>query len=169
MNETKELKMSLVINGVESFIGCVVDQYEENFFDDSYFYAVVWTGKGFETKMIGATAWGGQCESLVDAPKELKQKYYRHNQAKALLAHRAELIKIARANGLDNYTVLNPLAKIYSTESTAIKVCAQLLGTKKFRSSFRASLRQQLDSWLRGEGKYETPLSDRQIASLTLR
>ena len=161
--------MSLVINGVETFVGCVVDEYEENYYDESYFYGVVWTGKGFKTVMVDTTAHGGCGVAEVDAPEELLTKYRRHLLAKALFNRRDNLIEIARANGLDNYTVLNPLAKIYGTESKAIKVCAQLLGTKKFRSSFRASLRQQLDSWLRGEGKYETPLSDRQIASLTLR
>ena len=37
-----------------------------------------------------------------------------------------------------------------------------LLKVKRFRSSFRASLRKQLDSWLAGESKYDSPFSWKQ-------
>ena len=158
--------MSLVINGVETFVGCVVDEYEENYYDESYFYGVVWTGKGFKTVMVDTTAHGGCGVAEVDAPEELLTKYRRHLLAKALFNRRDNLIEIARQNGLPSYTVLNSIAKVYGSESKALKACAQLLGTKKFRSSFRASLRQQLDAWLRGEVEYATPFSPRQIASL---
>jgi hypothetical protein len=39
--------------------------------------------------------------------------------------------------------------------------CVKLLKTKKFRSVFRKSLRNQLENWLNGNG-YETPFSWKQ-------
>ena len=161
--------MAVVIDGVKSFEGCVVNEYEENYINDSYWYAVVWNGSEFEEILYRTTATAGAGCATVDASEELMKKYSRHLRAKMLRQRRDDLIKIARQYRLPVYTILNPLLSVYGSNSKAMKACAQLLGTKKFRSSFRASLRQQLDSWLRGEGKYETPLSDRQIASLTLR
>ena len=161
--------MAVVIDGVKSFEGCVVNEYEENYINDSYWYAVVWNGSEFEEILYRTTAAVGAGCATVDASEELMEKYSRHLRAKMLRQRRDDLIKIARQYRLPVYTILNPLLSVYGSDSKAMKACAQLLGTKKFRSSFRASLRQQLDAWLRGEGKYETPLSDRQIASLTLR
>ena len=49
-------------------------------------------------------------------------------------------------------------------------VCAKLLATKNFRSSFRKSCRDQLVAWLETpveERRYESPLSSRQMESLT--
>lgn len=38
-----------------------------------------------------------------------------------------------------------------------------LLKVKNFRSPFMQSLRSQVDAWLAGDGKYENPLSPRQL------
>lgn len=40
--------------------------------------------------------------------------------------------------------------------------CIKLLKVKNFRSEFRASLRQQLELWIAGDRRYDTPFSHRQ-------
>ena len=44
--------------------------------------------------------------------------------------------------------------------------CAKLLGTRTFRSAFRASLRGQLEKWIAGNGEYATPFSYKQWSAL---
>ena len=158
--------MAVVIDGVKSFEGCVVNEYEENYINDSYWYAVVWNGSEFEEILYRTTAAAGAGCATVDASEELMKKYSRHLRAKMLRQRRDDLIKIARQYRLPVYTILNPLLSVYGSNSKAMKACAQLLGTKTFRSAFRANLRKQLDSWLEGKGHYEEPFSPRQIQSL---
>ena len=158
--------MAVVIDGVKSFEGCVVNEYEENYINDSYWYAVVWNGSEFEEILYRTTAAAGAGCATVDASEELMKKYSRHLRAKMLRQRREDLIKIARQYRLPVYTILNPLLSVYGSDSKAMKACAQLLGTKTFRSPYRASLRRQLDAWLLGEVEYATPFSPRQIASL---
>lgn len=54
--------------------------------------------------------------------------------------------------------------KLAYTKMTATRrfAMAKLLKTKKFRSSFRASLRRQLEKWLDGESDHENPFSPKQ-------
>ena len=52
-------------------------------------------------------------------------------------------------------------------ETSAQKLaCIQLLKTKKFRSTFRESLRDQLVAWLEGDSEYPSPFSPRQWEAL---
>ena len=88
--------MAVVIDGVKSFEGCVVNEYEENYINDSYWYAVVWNGSEFEEILYRTTAAAGAGCATVDASEELMKKYSRHLRAKMLRQRRDDLIKIAK-------------------------------------------------------------------------
>ncbi len=59
-----------------------------------------------------------------------------------------------------------PLAwqlKIRELSDTARIACLELLKVKNFRSDFRKSLRNQLESWCKGESAHSTPFSPKQM------
>lgn len=59
------------------------------------------------------------------------------------------------------------LHKIRKAEGSAAAIAAvKLLKVKKFRSSFRASLRDQLEAWLAGDSDFASPFSPRQWSAL---
>ena len=72
--------MAVVIDGVKSFEGCVVNEYEENYINDSYWYAVVWNGSEFEEILYRTTAAAGAGCATVDASEELMKKYLKISQ-----------------------------------------------------------------------------------------
>lgn len=72
-------------------------------------------------------------------------------------------IKEAEAAGLNPDTIRpEVLQKLMSLADWQRWGCYKLLKTKNFRSEFRAKMREQLDSWLRGESNYESPFSPKQ-------
>lgn len=56
--------------------------------------------------------------------------------------------------------------KLSSLEVPLRFACMKLLNTKKFRSAFRASLRDQLVTWLDGKSTFDRPFSPRQVDCL---
>lgn len=78
----------------------------------------------------------------------------------------------AYAAGLDRdkltemltYEKANKLVSLSGIEQYS---CFILLKVKNFRSSFRKSLRKQLETWLNGESQYSSPFSMKQWGCLT--
>ena len=65
--------MAIYQNGVESYKGCVLAEYENNGYNDSDFYAIVWDYKENRLKsvMFGTTRAGGSWGCSVDATPEV--------------------------------------------------------------------------------------------------
>lgn len=53
----------------------------------------------------------------------------------------------------------------YSEES--LIGISKILKTKNFRSSFRKSLRDQLENWIKGESTFKLPLSPKQVSCIS--
>lgn len=65
--------MAIYKNGVESYKGCVLAEYENNGYNDSDFYAIVWDYETSRLKsiMFGTTRAGGDWGCSVDATPEV--------------------------------------------------------------------------------------------------
>lgn len=153
----------------ELYKGCVIDEYEHNMAWDSYWYAIIYTGKGDAFKVeTGSTAFANNLPHVeVDASPELMRRYNRYLKIKARLEFREYCIWLSEKAGFSTYHNVAKLAKVYGLKSDALNACIQLLKTKNFRSNFRKSCRDQIVAWLEeDEPKYLTPLSPRQMQYL---
>jgi len=65
--------MAIYMNGVESYKGCVLAEYENNGYNDSDFFAVVWDYETSSLKsvMFGTTRAGGNWGCSIDATPEV--------------------------------------------------------------------------------------------------
>jgi hypothetical protein len=65
--------MAIFNNGVESYKGCVLAEYEDNGYNDSDFYAIVWDYENNRLKSVlfGTTRAGGNWGCSVDATPEV--------------------------------------------------------------------------------------------------
>lgn len=146
----------------ESYIGCVVDMYEQNGYHDSYFHAVIYLeneDRAFDHE-YAATAYGGGGNAWIDASDELKAKYRDYLERKAQAARDAEIEELM-TEGVPAY-LCNRLYRRLK-RSDIYRGCVKLLATKKFRSEFRKSLCNQLIAWLlENEPKYASPFSPKQ-------
>ena len=52
------------------YVGCVIEDRERNYYDDSDFYAVVWTGEGFKEVEYNTTRFAGGGGCTVDVTPE---------------------------------------------------------------------------------------------------
>lgn len=72
--------MSVIIDGKESYVGCVINIFERNGYQDSDFYATVIdveTGKTIDIE-YDSTRHGGHGNAFIDVTKENYRKYL-HN------------------------------------------------------------------------------------------
>lgn len=132
---------------------------------EQWAYAIVFDPIANEEKKIYAGS--GWWEADVDACPELMAKY------KAFKENERRHIKAVQLWGEHNRNItaahtlsitLQELKKLHRTYSGRIyDGCWDLLKTKKFRSTFRASLANQLRTWLsEKENKFPYPFSRRQ-------
>ena len=170
------LHQSSVDNKETLFINCVVDLVEHNGYDDSDFYAVVWDveKQTFRKYQYGSTRyWSYDCNAEVDASDDLQQKYriWRINEhRKNRFICMRETVKSMLAEGITKqFTFLLLRARL---SDNTMEICEVLLKTKKFRSDFRKSCRDQLVTWLLqvdSERKYQAPFSRKQMEYLVIR
>lgn len=132
---------------------------------EQWAYAIVFDPIANEEKKIYAGS--GWWEADVDACPELMAKY------KAFKENERRHIKAVQLWGEHNRNItaahtlsitLQELKKLNRTYSGRLyEGCWDLLKTKKFRSTFRASLANQLRTWLsEKENKFQYPFSRRQ-------
>lgn len=149
-------------------IGKVVSLRESNGYNDSDFYATYYDEEKdtFVTIEYATTrAWCYPNNASIDASPELMQKFktWKTEQAKR---YREAHYLIYLKDLLDRIGYEIPLDwanKLLNIPNEYRKPCITLLKTRKFRSKFRQSLRNQLGSWLNEEHpKYPLPFSDKQ-------
>jgi hypothetical protein len=162
--------MAIVLDGVESFVGKCIAEYEVNRYDDSDFFMVVWNDKtdAPERIMFASTRFSGGLGSYVDATPEIKAKYAewqvrrdRVREIKTRWAERKQAINDAAAFGLASRRQVAELKKAVPRGYDFDRV--RKLFTSKLRSGFRLSLKAQILDWLTASvRKYDSPLSRKQ-------
>lgn len=109
--------MAIFNNGVESYKGCVLAEYENNGYNDSDFYAVVWdyATDSIKTVMYGTTRAGGNWGCSIDATPEVVAlaKQFKKEQVDAdtarfngyqnNIADKGKLATIAGAKGKNSH------------------------------------------------------------------
>ena len=145
-----------------------VEEWEYNGRDDSDFYAVVWDGEGFSVIETGSTRYYGGCLLSASADETTKQAFaliveeWRQYMAKQLLMERKETLRLRNVPEKD----IDLLAQcVFGESRDRWDPIVKLLGTRKFRSEFRAKLAEQIRQWLHtpvSERRYQFPLSQRQ-------
>ena len=120
------------------------------------------------------TSWGGACDEIV---KGIQGLLYRIQETwelpdwcdvRRLMTdgrYRHNVLELSRLSDPD----AGSLARLAEQEEAMVEGCVKILIVRKFRSDFRRSLRRQVDAWLDGGSKYDTPLSPRQVACLSRR
>jgi len=162
--------------------GCVVAEKTHHWLggggDDDYF-AVYWDQKenAFPSIMYATTrGWSYANSAYIDAPDCVKDLYraWLDGLGKMETRKRAWLLKEELKDLAKKWRLqlseIEELVEIYKMGTAEWNAIAGLLKIKNFRSSFRASLNEQLRTWLKtdpGERKYQHPLSFRQMESLT--
>lgn len=147
----------------------VVYRYEENYPNDSYFYAVVFDTETKKSREVleWSTAFGGVNPDLPeDATPEIREVWARHQRAVAAVKFRRMYKALAEDMHLSHYTYARKLHT--SLSANLFSLIYDLLKVKNYRSAFRAKLAQQVREWcIETENKYSTPLSPKQIACIT--
>lgn len=152
-------------------VGLCIKDYERNGYDDSDFHMIVWNEEKQEPEDICFASTRGwsypSYGSFADATDEVKAKYKawerkreRSYKAARLIGERKELQSVARAAGLDYYVTVRDLKAVVAGDKWSKVV--DLITNTRIRSGFKLSLRNQLVNWLKGDRKYNTPLSKRQ-------
>lgn len=157
-----------------TFECCCIKERERNTYHDSDFYMTVWDEESQSAKEIMfATTRGWTYPALaskVDATPEVLEKYaewQRKERIRNRWAQRQRDIERSRKIGVDSYLKYRRLAQCYDFDT--LYEIEKLLKTKKFRSSFRESLYDQIHAWLntpRKNRKYSSPLSPKQLSYL---
>lgn len=153
---------------VEKFVGCVLGLGENNYYDDSDFYAIVWNEEKqmVENVYYDTTRAYSPYTANIDATEEVRAKakaynesVIRKNRAKAL----AEINSQDRKIAIKNDVPIKALRKLRKDVGAGrYESCVELL-SKNLRSSFRKSLRDQLIKFLRStDNKYTSPFSYKQ-------
>lgn len=152
---------------------CIAD-YEHNGHEDSDFYMIVWNEdkQAAEHIMFATTrGWSYPCMgSSPDATPEIMAKYNawelarkRRNKIIKKVELRAMIKSDAKLVGLSYFEA----KRLHATCDSYYESVLRLMGTKKFRSTFRASLAAQVREWLATDTpKHATPLSPRQMGFL---
>ena len=147
----------------------VVYRYEENFPNDSYFYAVVFDTETKKSRKVleWSTAFASVNTDLPEnATQEIREMWERHQRAVAAVKFRRMYKALAEDMHLPHYTYARKLHT--SVDIRTFSLIYDLLKVKNYRSAFRAKLAQQVREWcVEAENKYSTPLSPKQIACIT--
>lgn len=162
--ETKDAEGNVVKHLEKSFEGLVVETGEHNHYDDSDFFAIIYNpfdGSFFERTYASTRYWSYGNGASVDAPESLREQYREWLK---------EMDRIKRENYLKSFGIpmdqAKALLRYMDSGSLRFNACVKLLKTQKFRSSFRESLRGQLEKWIgtvqTGEIQYNTPFSEKQ-------
>lgn len=152
-------------------IGMCIREYENNYYEDSNFMMVVWDPikKSAHSECFATTRFwcGPSFGSSVDASPEIMAEYEawkirsdRKIMLKELRRERAKQFEMARKCNI----TFNQLKRINYCYGSSLII--ELLTIKKFRSSFRESLANQVRAWLTSDSKFLTPLSPKQIDCL---
>lgn len=152
-----------------SYVGCVLGKGENNFYDDSSWYARVWDEKTQSvTKIYYATtrAWTIYNTAEIDATDEVRAKaeaYYEATERKNRAIALAEINSQDRKIAIKNDISIKALRKLRKDVGAGrYESCVDLL-SKNLRSSFRKSLRDQLIKFLKStDNKYTSPFSYKQ-------
>ena len=161
--------------------GLCLREYEKNYYDDSFFHMIVWNPETKQPEDICFAAtigWSYPClGSKVDATPEVRAEYEAYLLLKGLeradrlrkerIVNALEIRKILRKAAKElgfNYGKLATLRRVM--HSTNFQKLVELL-TKKIRSGFKISLRNQLINWLNSSNNsFKTPLSEKQLSYL---
>ncbi len=160
----------------QAFSGQVVDTYERNGHDDSDFYAVCWDSERMlEIRILTGTtrfpSWG--CWAEVDISEAGRAEYRAFKEEQKRTSEALER-SICVADIVARSGVAVELAERFVDRikkgAAAYDAALTLLSTRKFRSTFRKSLRDQLEAWLLdSDPKFASPFSPRQIDALNAR
>ena len=147
----------------------VVYRYEENYPNDSYFYAVVFDTETKKSRKVleWSTAFADVNTDIPEnATPEIREMWKRHERAVLLVKCRRMYKALAEDMHLPHYIYARKLHTSLSV--THFSIIYDLLKVKNYRSAFRAKLAQQVREWcVEAENKYSTPLSLKQIACIT--
>lgn len=173
-NFNQDIQQNNVIVLSESHHGLCLYETENNYYDDSDFFMVVWNPELKKTEKINfatTRAWTYPCyASKPDATKRVKTEYeawLKYEERKqAILAKRKARQKMqaeCRVMGITHLEYAKAIG------SGLFDVIYSLLKVKKFRSTFRSSCAHQVREWLaNADAKFNTPLSKRQLAALRI-
>lgn len=147
--------------------GRVLSLREENYRDDSDFYATYMTNEGEFVEVCYATTrgWSYANGAIVDATPEVREAYRIHlrkEAAKAKLRARRERSERIKAAGI---TFAGFLKLQYAMpEKRVFDGIMDILTTAK--KGFRKSLADQVRAWLGSENGHPTPLSRKQVDAM---
>lgn len=164
-----------VITLYETHHGRCLFERERNMHDDSDFFMTVWED-GAPRELLFATTrgWSYPCyASHVDATPEVQAAYaawkLEDDRRRSILYRwrkRKQEIELAADLGVSRAHVRRLLAA-FGGETNDFLAIARLLKTKKFKSTFRQSLRDQVVTWMNDPNpKYARPLSANQLGCL---
>lgn len=152
-------------------VGMVVEEYENNFYEDSDFYAVYFEDGVFKKIQYATTrGWTYPNSAKVDASPELMEKYREYNRAAA-----EAMRKMNEEIAIEPFVEIGltevearKLAVAYHWNKDTLRALERLIKTGKkgkFRSAFRASLFERIINWLGEDApKYAAPLTMKQLA-----
>lgn len=160
--------------------GKVVMTYERNGYDDSDFIAVCFdteTQSEYRIEYASTRYSSTGFHATVDASDETMAAWDCYRQAQAAEAKRLRDLELQQVieermakmvdAGLDSFTINQFLSRSTGWSESIQEGCYALLKTKKFRSKFRESLRNQLVAWLQDPApSHPTPFSTRQLEFL---
>lgn len=138
--------------------------------------AVVYDNGEFKSVYIGEDIWdyNDPEKTIAQTDIAIRESYKgylraidRKNQANILKSLRLNQISIANATNI-NYFAIKELYKAYSGDKDILNPIISILLTKKFRSTFRESIANQLKNWLcnKESRRYDKPLSPKQLESI---
>lgn len=154
-------------------VGCVVEDRERNFRDDSDFYAIYYDEESgtFKEYEYGTTrAWTYPNRAWVDATPEIEEKYKEFRRRQARHQRALEIVSL-RARDRTARKEANLTVREWQKLRDAVGYTIlqeryiPLLrsdANNRLRSGFRKSLAFQVRKWLRGESDFRRPLSPRQ-------
>jgi hypothetical protein len=159
-------------------VGLCIEEFERNGYHDSDFYMRVWNEEKqcveaicFASTRYGCgSAFGARADATPETLAKAKAWYAardariraerRQKQAAELRALRAEVRKVAAANGV-NAVRFQKLRKVYG--DAAFRSLVSLFGSR-IRNNFKLKLKAQVIAWLQEDApKYATPLSSKQM------
>lgn len=163
-----------------TFVGCCLQERENNGYHDSDFFMLVWDEEQQAARWIEFASTRGWCYPLfgsrVDATPEVRAKYDawrtqcaveqrkrdRRAQAQIKLKLRCEMKAAAAKHGFPYPRLL----KLRKANTQVFEGTLKLLG-QNLRSEFKKSLLAQALKWLQDPApKYNTPFSKKQAAYL---
>ena len=162
-------------DGKTEYQGLVVHINEDNKYDDSFFWAIVWDESQDTFKKIyyGSTCIPlGRCgETAIDAPAELRKKYWdwyaeqdrkvaQRRKVERLLATRKIAYLLSKQHGIPAYKLYR-----FGCDMTLNRIFSVgfMRTSNKWQREFRTSIRNQVISWFKDPApKFDYPLSPKQ-------